>query len=119
MAIQGLPERLNATADEQLKQACVTYIQHQAAWERGLNKNPAPEIDYAERTCLKFYSKALKALEIVVSTPATTIDGLRAKASLHEVVRVNEEMSSTEIDIRYFDSLARDVLAVVKSGEAD
>jgi hypothetical protein len=104
------PREPNDTA---LIRECVAFAQNVAANSAGYNADPT-DSEFAAKMGARFSDRSEVALCKMAELPATTPEGLDAKARVVPIVMDNAADSPDEREIKFFTSFARDVREVLK-----
>ncbi len=117
-AVKIKPTRRGASAKSTVEQhpdfalinACVDFAKHTAAARAAFSVDPTDNNDFGAYHDGLSTNRALKSLEMVIAMHALTLDGLRAKASLVDVILNDLDGSPMEeYHEATFRSLAEDV----------
>lgn len=99
-------------AQAELITACVVFAQARSACSAGYKADPDGNSKNAERLSEPYYRKATLALASVALSPASTIEALRAKSAVAEILV--EEMQdcgcrTDKLDALFLTQFAKDV----------
>ena len=95
--------------DFTLIRECVIYAQAVAAQSAGFAADPTGNNDHASALADIHFKRAKEALVKIARTPATTVEGLQAKARIASVVIDDSEGSIEEEEEAFFRTFAAEV----------
>lgn len=102
-------------ADTALIRECVIFAQSVAAYDAGLAADPDRNSVHAERFANQYLGRANEALAKISQTPASTAEGLQAKARIVPVVISNAAQSMDDREEAFFLSFGADVKAFLET----
>ena len=103
------PVRKLPKKDFALIRECVIYAQAVAAQSAGFAADPTGNNDHASALADIHFERAKAALVKIARTPATTVEGLQAKARIASVVIDDSEGSIEAEEEAFFRSFAAEV----------
>jgi hypothetical protein len=90
---------------------CILFVQSVAAYDAGFKADPDGDYAHAARLGDRHLDRASEAFEKISRTPATTTEGLQAKARIVPALIKHAAQSMDEREEAFFLSFAADVKA--------
>ena len=103
------PAKKQPKKDFALIRECVIYAQSVAAQSAGFAADPTGNNDHASALADIYFKRAEAALLKIARTPATTVEGLQAKARIVPVMIDDNEGSIVPEEKAFFRSFAAEV----------
>lgn len=106
--------------DTALIQECVIYAQSVAAYRDGFKADPDGDMCHASALGEKYMMRTWQAIIKIAATPATTLEGIRAKARIVPVMfESNEHHCLEPRDVNFLKSFADEVEKFLQSPVAE
>lgn len=116
---KALRQAKSGAEDRKLIAACISCAVAFTVADSAGKADPSGNLDHAERIIDAAYERGMRGLGQIAQIPAATMAGLSSKARLMPMVADDiVNMSATDEQIAYFQSLAADVVRLEKGGVA-